>query len=63
MTSKSETIDGRGIGKGLEVSGSDVIEVSASGAAEKEDKTVRIVNVPAEIRMWYVYGFIATPAC
>ena len=63
MTSKSETIDGWGIGKGLEVRGSDVIEVSASGAAEREDKPVRIMNVPAGIRMWCFYGFTATPAC
>ena len=55
--------DGWGIRKGLEGSGSDVIEVSARGRAEKEDEAVRIINVPAEIRKWHVHGVTAAPAC
>jgi hypothetical protein len=49
--------------KGLERSGSNVIEVPASGTVEKQDKPVRINNVLAEIRKWHVHDNTARPAC
>jgi len=47
----------------LEGSGRDETETYASGTAEKQDKPVRIINVPAEIRKWHVDGVTARPAC
>jgi hypothetical protein len=47
----------------LEGSGRDIIEISASGAAERQDKPVRIINVPADIRTWHIDGVTARPAC